>query len=98
MRLTPTEFDLLKELAVAGGRPLTHQMLLRTVWGPGYADEMHLLRVNMGRLRDKLQAEGVQRDAIETLTGRRLPPARLTAASRLHHGGVTDRRRRAPDG
>jgi two-component system KDP operon response regulator KdpE len=44
-------------------------MLLRTVWGPGYADEMHLLRVNMGRLRDKLQAEGVDRGAIETLTG-----------------------------
>jgi len=69
VRLTPTEFDLLKALAVAGGRPLTHQMLLRTVWGPGYADEMHLLRVNMGRLRDKLQAEGVERGAIETLTG-----------------------------
>ena len=69
VRLTPTEFDLLKALAVAGGRPLTHQMLLRTVWGPGYADEMHLLRVNMGRLRDKLQAEGLERGAIETLTG-----------------------------
>jgi two-component system, OmpR family, KDP operon response regulator KdpE len=69
LRLTPTEFDLLKALAVAGGRPLTHRMLLRTVWGPGYADEMHLLRVNMGRLRDKLQAEGVERGAIETLTG-----------------------------
>ena len=69
VRLTPTEFDLLKALAVAGGRPLTHQMLLRPVWGPGYADEMHLLRVNMGRLRDKLQAEGVERGAIETLTG-----------------------------
>jgi two-component system, OmpR family, KDP operon response regulator KdpE len=69
LRLTPTEFDLLKALAVADGRPLTHQMLLRTVWGPGYADEMHLLRVNMGRLRDKLEAEGVDRSAIETLTG-----------------------------
>ena len=69
LRLTPTEFDLLTALAVAGGRPLTHQMLLRTVWGPGYADEMHLLRVNMGRLRDKLEAEGVDRSAIETLTG-----------------------------
>jgi len=69
LRLTPTEFDLLKALAVAGGRPLTHRMLLRTVWGPGYADEMHLLRVNMGRLRDKLEAEGVDRSAIETLTG-----------------------------
>ena len=83
VRLTPTEFDLLKALAVAGGRPLTHQMLLRTVWGPGYADETHLLRANMGRLRDKLQAEGVtaaDRDAYR----RRLPPAhrRRVAADR----------------
>jgi two-component system, OmpR family, KDP operon response regulator KdpE len=69
VRLTPTEFDLLKALAVAAGRPLTHRMLLQTVWGPGYADEMHVLRVNMGRLRDKLEAHGVGRDSIETLTG-----------------------------
>jgi two-component system, OmpR family, KDP operon response regulator KdpE len=69
VRLTPTEFDLLKALATAAGRPLTHHMLLRTVWGPGYADEMHLLRVYMGRLRDKLQAGGAPRTTIETLTG-----------------------------
>ena len=67
--LTPTEFDLLKELAMAGGRPLTHQMLLRTVWGPGYTQETQLLRTHMGRLRDKLEAGGVPRKAIETLTG-----------------------------
>ena len=39
MHLTPTEFDLLKELALAEGRPLTHRMLLRKVWGPGYQQE-----------------------------------------------------------
>jgi two-component system, OmpR family, KDP operon response regulator KdpE len=69
VHLTPTEFDLLKELALADGRPLTHQMLLRKVWGPGYAQEMQLLRTHMGRLRDKLEAHGVPRKAIETLTG-----------------------------
>ena len=69
IHLTPTEFDLLKELALAAGRPLTHQMLLRKVWGPGYAQEMQLLRTHMGRLRDKLEAGGIPRDAIETLTG-----------------------------
>ncbi len=69
LSLTPTEFDLLKELAQAGGRPLTHQMLLRNVWGPGYAQETQLLRTHMGRLRDKLEAGGVPRKAIETLTG-----------------------------
>jgi len=69
VHLTPTEFDLLKELALADGRPLTHRMLLRKVWGPGYAQEMQLLRTHMGRLRDKLEASGVPRTSIETLTG-----------------------------
>jgi two-component system KDP operon response regulator KdpE len=44
-------------------------MLLRSVWGPGYADETQVLRTHMGRLRDKLEAHGVPRKAIETLTG-----------------------------
>jgi two-component system KDP operon response regulator KdpE len=69
VHLTPTEFDLLKELALAEGRPLTHRMLLRNVWGPGYAQEMQLLRTHMGRLRDKLEDNGVPRKSIETLTG-----------------------------
>jgi two-component system, OmpR family, KDP operon response regulator KdpE len=69
VRLTPTEFDLLKELALADGRVLTHQMLLRNVWGPGYAQETQLLRTHMGRLRDKLEERGVSRKTIETLTG-----------------------------
>ena len=69
MHLTPIEFDLLKELALADGRPLTHPMLLRSVWGPGYADETQLLRTHMGRLSDKLEQHGVPRKAIETLTG-----------------------------
>ena len=69
VHLTPTEFDLLKQLALADGRPLTHQMLLRSVWGPGYATETQLLRTHMGRLRDKLESHGVPRRTIETLTG-----------------------------
>jgi DNA-binding response OmpR family regulator len=44
-------------------------MLLRKVWGAGYAQEMQLLRTHMGRLRDKLEAKGVPRTSIETLTG-----------------------------
>ena len=69
VHLTPTEFDLLKALAIADGRVLTHRMLLRTVWGPGYADESQVLRVHTARLRDKLQAHGLPRDTIETVTG-----------------------------
>ena len=69
IRLTPTEFGLLRELAVAEGRVLTHGMLLRAVWGPGYADESQVLRVHTARLRDKLEAHGLPRDTIETVTG-----------------------------
>ena len=69
LHLTPTEFDLLKELALAEGRPLTHQMLLRKVWGPAYAQDTQLLRTHMGRLRDRMESAGVPRATIETLTG-----------------------------
>jgi two-component system KDP operon response regulator KdpE len=69
LHLTPTEFELLKELALADGRPLTHRTLLRTVWGPGYEGDMQLLRTHMGRLRDKIEAGGAPRSTIETLTG-----------------------------
>jgi two-component system, OmpR family, KDP operon response regulator KdpE len=69
VHLTPTEFDLLKELALAEGRPLTHQMLLRTVWGPAYTRDTQLLRTHMGRLRDRMESAGVPRGTIETLTG-----------------------------
>jgi len=58
------------EGAGAGRGPAAHpKMLLRKVWGAGYAQEMQLLRTHMGRLRDKLEAKGVPRTSIETLTG-----------------------------
>jgi two-component system, OmpR family, KDP operon response regulator KdpE len=69
IHLTPTEYELLKALAVAEERPLTHHMLLRAVWGPAYEDDLQILRVTMGRLRDKLESAGLPRSAIETLTG-----------------------------
>ncbi len=36
---------------------LTHEELLSRVWGPAYKDETHLLRVNMSRLRDKIEQD-----------------------------------------
>ena len=56
-RLTPTEYELLKAFVQARGRVLTHQQLLRQVWGPGYAKEPHLLRVNISNLRRKLERD-----------------------------------------
>ena len=55
VRLTPTEFDLLKVLVANAGRVLTHGYLLRTVWGPEYEGESQLLRVFIGQLRRKVE-------------------------------------------
>jgi len=58
VHLTPTEFALLRELALAPGRLLTHAVLLRKVWGPGYETETEYTRVYVRRLRAKLEDEG----------------------------------------
>jgi two-component system KDP operon response regulator KdpE len=57
VRLTPTEFDLLKALVANAGRVLTHGYLLRTVWGPEYEGESQLLRVFIGQLRRKVERD-----------------------------------------
>lgn len=53
--LTPTEYDLIKVLVQHAGRVLTHNQLLRQVWGPAYENEAHLLRVNISNLRRKIE-------------------------------------------
>ena len=55
VQLTPTEYDLLRVLINHAGKVLTHQNLLREVWGMGYEAEAHLLRVNISNLRRKLE-------------------------------------------
>ena len=57
VHLTPIEFRLLLELARQPGRVLTHRQLLREVWGPNAVDETHYLRVHMGALRRKIEAD-----------------------------------------
>ena len=60
--LTPTEYRLLACLAQNLGRTLTQDDILLRVWGNGYQDEAHLLRVNVSRLRAKLgEASGTTR-------------------------------------
>jgi two-component system, OmpR family, KDP operon response regulator KdpE len=56
VHLTPIEYKLLTTLIQHAGKVLTHQQLLRQVWGPAYSDEAHYLRVYMGQLRHKLEA------------------------------------------
>lgn len=55
VRLTPTEYALLRLLVQHPGRVLTHRQILKEVWGPEYVDETHYLRVYFAQLRQKLE-------------------------------------------
>ena len=55
VRLTATEFAVLRELVFAAGRVITHRELLRRVWGPEYAGETQYTRTFVQRLRAKLE-------------------------------------------
>ncbi len=55
VKLSPTEFALLQELALHPGKIFTHEALLRRVWGTEYRSEAEYLRVYIGRLRRKLE-------------------------------------------
>lgn len=56
IRLTPLEHRLLCTLARHGGRLLTHEDLLRKVWGPAHAEARQTLRTHMANLRRKLES------------------------------------------
>jgi two-component system KDP operon response regulator KdpE len=60
VHLTPIEYRLLTTLIAHAGKVLTHRMLLQQVWGPGYAEEVHQLRVHMANLRRKIEADAAQ--------------------------------------
>lgn len=55
VHLTPIEFRLLSSLIRGHGKVLTYRQLLLSVWGPGYADRPHYVRVYMNNLRQKLE-------------------------------------------
>ena len=57
VRLTPTEYDILRVLVSHAGRVLTHHQILREVWGAGYEQEAHMLRVNISNLRRKIEVD-----------------------------------------
>jgi two-component system KDP operon response regulator KdpE len=57
VHLTPIEYKLLQLLVRNAGRVMTHRQLLEQVWGPAHAGQTHYLRVFMGQLRQKLEAE-----------------------------------------
>lgn len=55
VKLTPTEYALLRLLVQHAGKVLTHRQILREVWGATYVDETHYLRVYFAQLRQKLE-------------------------------------------
>ncbi len=57
VHFTPIEYKLLTTLVRHAGRVVTHQQLLREVWGPAHTDQAHYVRVYMAHLRHKLEAE-----------------------------------------
>jgi two-component system KDP operon response regulator KdpE len=69
VQLTPIEYRLLATLARHPGRVLTHEFLLREVWGPASTDQRHYLRVYMAQLRQKLEADPSQPTILMTEPG-----------------------------
>lgn len=69
VKLTPTEYDLLKALIKNSGKIMTRQMLLSQVWGTGYGAESHYLHVYVGQLRRKIEPDPANPRFILTISG-----------------------------
>ncbi len=69
IKLTATEYKLLSQLAKNEGKVLTHQYLLREVWGPGYINQSQYLRVFIAQLRKKIEADANRPEYIITESG-----------------------------
>lgn len=67
--LTPTEYELLRQLMLNAGKVMTHRVLLREVWGPEYGDEADYLRVYVRQLRRKVEPQASQPRYILTEPG-----------------------------
>jgi two-component system KDP operon response regulator KdpE len=58
VRLTPTEFDILRYLVSQANRPVPHKRLLQAIWGPDFGDQIEYLRVFINQLRKKIEPAG----------------------------------------
>ena len=77
--LTPTEYDLLVELSISGGRVVPHDLLLQRVWGLHKPGGMRTLRTHMARLRRKLgeDAQSPAYISVEPRVGYRMPKGEM---------------------
>lgn len=69
VKVTPTEYALLRLLIRHAGKVLTHRQILKEVWGPEYMDETHYLRVYFAQLRQKLEDDPARPRLILTEPG-----------------------------
>lgn len=69
IKLTPKEFKLLRVFMENQGKALTHAWLLKAIWGVGYQQETHYLRVFINQLRQKIEIDSARPKWIITETG-----------------------------
>ena len=69
LKLTPTEYEILKYMALKADRVVTQQQLLRAIWGPNHQEHTHYLRIYIGQLRHKIEADPTQPRYILTEAG-----------------------------
>ena len=60
VKLTPTEYALLRLLIIHAGKVMTHRQLLAEVWGPNAVEQTHYLRVHIAHLREKLEDDAAR--------------------------------------
>jgi len=69
VHLTPIQYRLLSVLIKNAGKVLTHQYILKEVWGPSYRENSHYLRIYMSQLRQKLETDPTQPQYLLTESG-----------------------------
>ncbi len=66
VRLTPTEFDILRYLIAHANKPVPHRKLLQAIWGPEYGEQIEYLRVFINQLRKKIEPSASKPTFIQT--------------------------------
>jgi len=69
VKLTPKEYALLRLLVLHRGKVITHQQILRELWGPKAEENTHYLRVHMAHLRQKLERDAHRPRHLKTESG-----------------------------
>jgi two-component system KDP operon response regulator KdpE len=69
VKMTPTEYSLLRLLVRNAGKVVTHRQILKEVWGPNYTEQTHYLRVYVAHLREKIEADASRPELLVTEPG-----------------------------